>query len=130
MPSQWVTFGLQLMTSSDLRGENVNFKRVKALAQTALTNLLCSSGNFDIGATDTETVPMGDIATGHFLYIETNVDGIGFTMASGTLTQVAKRVTNENAFALLMTEFTGLTVTAGANAGRVTYCILGAVSGV
>ena len=73
---------------------------------------------------------MGPImSTGHIFYFETDADDIGFTLGNGALDgvliPVRTRVSGQNGFALLMTTFDVATATSAANAGRVTYCMIG-----
>lgn len=126
MPDLWMEFTSFMKVDADSDGALVHWNRNRALSRTQMSDYLVSSGHIDLAANAANTtVSMGDVGTGHFLYLESNVDLFTFNLGSATEIPLSQRISSQPAIVQMMTEFTAIKVTAGTNAGRLTYLIAG-----
>jgi len=128
MANLFINVGARLIVSADANQDEILFLKAIEYPITEVTDLLITSGSFEFGTAESDlSISMGDISTGHFLWVEYSVDGLSFKLSGtgNTAITLSRRISGRNSFGFLMGSFTSLHVSTTA-AGRFTYAIAGA----
>ena len=130
MADTWVKFEGALKAFADSAETQALFDNVIRLSTFQLVGGLVSAGAYDLGAAESAgALPMGDIATGYFLFLESDNNltfALNATTAGGSQALDLKvRVTSQNATLVWMSEFTKVYLYGGGSNARVNYCMVG-----
>lgn len=127
MADLYLNWQSRLKVTSDEAGDLVLWNRDQNIIRTKLPGAISFGGTYELTPADVGlTLAQGDITTIQFLYLESDIDGLGWKTIGASYTMLKRRIPGEPGIAQLMTEATSVVISAGGTSGgNLTYFMAG-----